>query len=78
MTSALFRVLKAFISSFNPACTEQIDIVKQLLTELLAMVRDGMLDPQHSSDVLKLIKKEIFGGYTFELAAQFIANDSLE
>ena len=42
------------------------------------MVRSGQLDSRHSADVLKLVKREMFGDYTFQLAGQFLASGCLQ
>ena len=52
--------------------------MQSLLTQLLEMVRSGNLDSRHCADILKLVKREMFGDYTFQLAGQFIASGSLE
>lgn len=49
-----------------------------MLTALLEMVREGFLDSRHSSDIFKLIKREIFGDYSFQLAERFIASGTLQ
>jgi len=56
----------------------QIDLLKTMLTELLEMVQQGSLDSRHSSDVLKLIKRDLFGDYSFELADRFVTSGSLQ
>lgn len=76
-TSQLFCILKSFIVRCCPDSQDseilsrhqqQIDLIQTLLTELLEMVRSGQLDSRHSADVLKLVKREMFGDYTFQLA----------
>ena len=58
--------------------TSQVDQIKNLLTELLGLVRQGHIDSRHSSDILKLIKREnLFGDYSYQLANQFIASGAL-
>ena len=52
--------------------TQQVNLIKGLLTELLNLVRQGSVDGRHSSDILKLVKREIFGDYTYELAESFV------
>ena len=49
-----------------------------MLTELLEMVRQGSLDSRHSSDILKLIKRDLFGDYSFELADRFVTSGNLQ
>lgn len=57
---------------------QQVDQIKSLLTELLEIVRQGSLDSRHSSDILKIIKRDMFGDYTFELAERFVTSGSLQ
>ena len=73
-TSQLVQVLKAFIVWFSTDSEDpdvlarhqfQIDILQAILTELLGLVRSGSIDSRHSSDILKLIKRDMFGDYSF-------------
>ena len=57
---------------------KQIDSMQNLLTQLLEMVRSGQLDSRHSTDIFKLVKREMFGDYTFQLAETFLASGTIQ
>jgi len=51
--------------------------MRVFLTQLLEMVLSGQLDNKHSGDILKLLKREMFGDSTFDLTEQFLSSGSL-